>query len=118
MLVYKILRAPEWEALRRDGVTAGAPIDLQDGFVHLSDGGQVEETAARHFAGVDGLVLLALDADALGGALRWETSRGRAEFPHLYRELRLEDVVWDRPLPLVEGRHRFGRLDAPRARGD
>jgi uncharacterized protein (DUF952 family) len=118
VLVYKILRASEWETLRREGITAGAPIDVEDGFVHLSDDGQVEETAARHFAGIDGLVLLALDADALGEALRWEPSRGGALFPHLYRALQRADICWDSPLPLVDGRHRFPPLGGKRAPGE
>jgi len=113
MLVYKILRADEWAALQRDGVTAGAPIDVQDGYVHLSSSEQVAETARRHFAGVDDLHLLALEATALGDALVWEPSRGGALFPHLYRELRVRDVRWHRPLPLVDGAHAFPALDEP-----
>lgn len=107
MLVYKIFRADEWQSLQADGVSDGAPIDRQDGYVHLSTGEQAAETAAKHFAGVEGLVLLCLDADELGPELKWEPSRGGALFPHLYRELRLADIVWDRPLPLVDGVHRF-----------
>lgn len=107
MAVYKILRASEWDALAREGATAGAPVDLADGFVHLSARDQVEETAARHFAGEDDLVLAAVDEEALGDALRWEPSRGGAPFPHLYRELRLSDLLWHRRLPLLNGRHGF-----------
>ena len=107
MLLYKIFRGPEWEALRAAGETLGAPVDLADGFVHLSTPEQAPETAAKHFAGEDGLMLLAVEADALGDALRWEVSRGGARFPHLYRELRLGDVAWAVPLPLVDGVHRF-----------
>ncbi|HHM12700.1 MAG TPA: DUF952 domain-containing protein [Planctomycetaceae bacterium] len=97
MLVYKILRSDEWAAFEAAGVTDGAPIDIADGFVHLSDGEQVHETRARHFQGETGLWLLALDADSLGADLRWEPSRGGALFPHLYRPLRREDVLWARP---------------------
>lgn len=107
MLIYKIFRAPEWADLQARGETHGAPVDIADGYVHLSTAAQATGTAARHFAGEDGLVLLALDADALGEALRWEPSRGGALFPHLYRPLRLSDVLWHRPLPLVDGTHRF-----------
>lgn len=108
MLVYKILTGPEWAALERDGETAGAPVDLADGFVHLSTAGQAPETAARHFAGREGLWLLALEAGALGEALRWEPSRGGALFPHLYGPLRRADVLWAEPLPLgPDGLHRF-----------
>ena len=112
MLVYKILRSDEWAALQRDERSVGAPVDVADGFVHLSNAAQVEATAQKHFEGVPDLQLLALDADSLGEALRWEPSRGGDLFPHLYRELLLADVSWDRPLPLVDGRHVFPPLDA------
>ncbi|MCE8533987.1 DUF952 domain-containing protein [Ruegeria pomeroyi] len=107
MLIYKIFRADEWAALTCDGQSAGAPVDLADGFVHFSTAQQAAETAAKHFAGAEGLVLLACEADAMGEALKWEVSRGGALFPHLYRELRLSDVVWSQPLPLVDGVHQF-----------
>ena len=107
MLIYKIFRAPEWDALQADGSTDGAPVDLADGFIHFSTRAQVEETALKHFADVDGLWLIAVEADALGADLRWEPSRGGDLFPHLYRPLRDDDVAWARPLPLVDGLHRF-----------
>ena len=107
MRIYKILKAPEWAELQRAGETAGAPVDLADGYIHFSTAGQVAETAARHFAGQEGLVLAAFDAKALGDALVWEPSRGGALFPHLYGRLRLADVIWHADLPLVDGRHVF-----------
>jgi uncharacterized protein (DUF952 family) len=110
MLIYKILRAAEWQALCDAGEIAGAPVDVADGYVHFSTGEQAAETAARHFAGETGLVLLALDPGALGAALRWEPSRGGALFPHLYAPLRLADVLWRWPLPWDGERHRFPPL--------
>ncbi len=107
MLIYKIFRAPEWQALVDAGQTLGAPIDLADGYIHFSTAEQAAETAAKHFAGVDGLVLAALEADTLGDELKWEPSRGGALFPHLYREMRMSDVIWSKPLPLVDGVHQF-----------
>ncbi|MBN7783841.1 DUF952 domain-containing protein [Ponticoccus gilvus] len=107
MLIYKILRAEEWAALRSDKETPGAPVDVADGFIHFSTAEQARETAAKHFAGAEGLFLAALDSDRLGAALKWEVSRGGAEFPHLYGPLRLEDVVWCQPLPLEASAHRF-----------
>ena len=109
MIIYKIFRDSEWQQLQNDGVTAGAPIDVADGYVHFSTADQVEETAARHFAGEDGLYLLALDADKLD-ALKWEASRGGALFPHLYRHLRLDDILWVKPLPLGPDGHQFPEL--------
>jgi uncharacterized protein (DUF952 family) len=100
MLIYKILTGPQWAALERDGETAGAPVDLADGFVHFSTAGQVAETAAKHFAGQAGPMLLAVEADGLGKALKWEPSRGGDLFPHLYGPLLLVNVVWVRPLSL------------------
>ncbi|SFT81324.1 Uncharacterized conserved protein, DUF952 family [Sedimentitalea nanhaiensis] len=107
MLIYKIFRADEWATLQQQGETTGAPVDLADGFVHFSTAAQVAETAAKHFAGVDHLHLLAMDSDAMGDALKWEPSRGGALFPHLYRPLRLDEVIWAKPLPLIDGTHVF-----------
>lgn len=110
MLIYKVLREGEWAALQARGYTKGAPVDVADGFVHFSTADQLAVTLARHFAGQDGLVLLACDSDAHGPELRWEPSRGGALFPHLYRHLRLSDVLWHRPLPLGPEGHEPGEL--------
>ncbi|WP_136683560.1 DUF952 domain-containing protein [Falsirhodobacter xinxiangensis] len=107
MLIYKIFRRPEWEAFRDAGETDGAPVDLADGYIHISTAAQVAETAAKHFADQSDLVLVALDDAALGPDLRWEPSRGGALFPHLYRPLRMADVVWDKSLPLGAAGHIF-----------
>ena len=107
MLIYKIFRSDEWQALRRDGSTTGAPVDVADGYVHFSTSEQAAETAAKHFAGEADLFLLAVETDRLGDALKWEVSRGGAEFPHLYRMLTLDDVAWAQPLPLLNGAHEF-----------
>lgn len=107
MLIYKILRADEWQSFQDAKTTLGAPVDLADGYIHFSTATQVMETAAKHFAGADGLVLVAFDPDAMGDALTWEPSRGGALFPHLYRELSLTEVLWHRPLPLGADGHIF-----------
>ncbi|MEL7464915.1 MAG: DUF952 domain-containing protein [Pseudomonadota bacterium] len=108
MLIYKILTADQWAALERDGETDGAPVDLADGYIHFSTAEQAAETAAKHFAGRNGLMLAAVEADALGEALKWEPSRGGALFPHLYAKLTHSDVVWAKPLPLgPDGAHQF-----------
>ncbi len=107
MLIYKILRAPEWEDLQANGITVGAPVDIKDGFIHFSTAAQAGETAARHFQAAEGLMLVAVDAEKLGTELKWEPSRGGALFPHLYRTLALSDVVWYKPLPLGPNGHVF-----------
>lgn len=107
MKIYKILRAAEWAELVAKGETQGAPIDVNDGFIHFSTAAQAAETAAKHFAGEADLVLAVFDANALGDALKWEVSRDGALFPHLYAPLRLSDVQSHAPLPLVDGVHQF-----------
>ncbi|OQP85854.1 dihydroorotate dehydrogenase [Rhizobium rhizosphaerae] len=107
-VIYKIVTAPQWQAAEATGRFDGAPVDLSDGFIHFSTAEQVAETAARHFAGQGDLLLVAVDADALGEALVFEPSRGGALFPHLYGPLPLAAVRWQAALPLgPDGRHRF-----------
>jgi len=110
-LVYKIVPEPLWRLAEVEGVFAGASIDLSDGYIHLSTACQARETAALHFAGQHGLLLVAIDADLLGCALKWEPSRGGALFPHLYAQLPLDAARWVKPLPLgAEGAHVFPDL--------
>lgn len=101
-MIFKILRSEEWDAFRAAGETSGAPIDIADGYVHFSTAAQVKETASKYFAGVEGLHLLAYEAEALS-ALKWEPSRGGALFPHLFAPLRLDQMRWHAALPLVAG---------------
>ena len=107
MLILKIFRRAEWTAFSAAGATLGAPVDLADGFVHFSTAAQVAETAARYFAAESDLVLVAFDADRMGLDLKWEPSRGGALFAHLYRPLRLNEVLWDKSLPLGASGHIF-----------
>jgi uncharacterized protein (DUF952 family) len=100
MVIYKICRVPEWHEAKREHVFHGAPVDLADGFIHFSTAAQLAETAAKHFAGEAELVLVAVDSQRLGAALKWEPSRGGALFPHLYGSLPLAAVAWTAPVPL------------------
>ncbi len=109
--IYKIAPESLWREAERAGAFTGAPVDLADGFIHFSTAAQAAETAARHFAGRDGLVLVAVDAAALGEALRYEPSRGGALFPHLYGTLPMSAVRWVKPLPLGPGGHAFPELE-------
>ena len=85
--IYKILSRTDWEAARAAGRYAGSAVDARDGFIHFSTAAQAPETAAKHFAGQADLVVLEVEADDLGEALRWEPSRGGELFPHLYGPL-------------------------------
>lgn len=111
--IFKIATKGQWAKAEAACVFAGAPVDLADGYIHFSTAPQVAETAARHFAGQRDLVLVAVDPDRLGPALKWEPSRGGALFPHLYAALDLDHVIWVKPLPLgPDGTHAFPDLDA------
>lgn len=112
-MIYKICEAVLWRQAERAGVFRGASVDIPDGFIHFSSASQVRATAAKHFLGVGDLVLIAIDADALGDALKWEVSRGGELFPHLYGELPLGAVLWVKPLPLgLDRQHVFPELSA------
>lgn len=115
-VIFKIVDAPSWRAATEAGSFTGSAVDVRDGFIHFSTAAQVRETAARHFAGQSGLLLVAVEADALGDALRWEPSRGGDLFPHLYAPLPLDAVRAVTELPVgADGRHVFPDLtDRPR----
>ena len=95
---YKVLTGDEMATLERDGRFDGAPIDLRDGYIHLSTAEQLTATVDKHFAGQTGLHVAAVDLGAFGGSLRWEEARGGQRFPHLYSPLLLETVIAYGPL--------------------
>ena len=105
-ILYKILPADLWRDARARGVFVGSVVDLKDGFIHLSTAAQMRETAARHFAGQEGLVLVGFSEDRLPG-LKWEPSRGGDLFPHVYGTIDTALAVSQHPLPLENGVHRF-----------
>jgi uncharacterized protein (DUF952 family) len=108
LFAFKILTADQYARFKADGIFLGAPIDLTDGFIHMSTRQQAAETAARHFAGQDGLVMLMIDLAPLAETIRWEPSRGGALFPHLYAPLPIGAVAGKVILRLDEsGRHQF-----------
>lgn len=98
--IYKILPRAEWTTAQAAGAFAGSAVDLADGFIHFSTGRQAAETARRYFRDLSDIVVLAVEADDLGAALRWEPSRGGDLFPHLYEPLAVSAVraVTDAPL--------------------
>ncbi|MGE4220289.1 MAG: DUF952 domain-containing protein [Alphaproteobacteria bacterium] len=111
-MIYHLAKQPAWAEAQADGVYRGRPADRADGFLHFSTAVQIADSAAIHRAGEPDLVLLAVPADGLGAALRWEPSRSGKLFPHLYGELPLAQIAWAKPLPLgTDGRHVFPPLD-------
>lgn len=107
-MIYKIVPDALWRDAVANGSFSGSPVDVEDGFIHFSSASQVRETAAKHFAGVTDLVIVAVSSADLGPELRWEPSRGGDLFPHLYAALPITAVRWVKPLPLdAAGRHVF-----------
>lgn len=96
-VAYKLVDRAEWTAALAAGAYAGSAVDRADGYIHMSTADQLAETARRHYAGQDDLVLVEVDLAPLGEALKWEASRGGDLFPHLFA-----------PLP--------ARIDAPQRR--
>ncbi len=89
---FKILTADQWAAFGRDAEFSGAPVDVADGYIHLSTPDQLEETLAKHFAGQTNLTIAEIDLTALGDTIRWEVSRGNQLFPHIYGVLPISAV--------------------------
>ncbi len=107
-LIYHCCPAAAWAAAQARGAYSGSPDDRRDGFIHLSSHAQVRASTAKHRAGQTGLILLAVSADKLGPALKWEPSRGGQLFPHLYGDLPVDAVVEAMDLPLgADGEHQF-----------
>lgn len=107
-LIFHMCKAAEWAQAQAAGRYDGSSQDRADGFIHFSTAAQIVESAAKHRAGQDGLVLIEADAGCLGAALRWEPSRGGQLFPHVYGGLDLRCVRRVAPLPLGgDGRHEF-----------
>jgi uncharacterized protein (DUF952 family) len=113
--LYRIVSAPDWQVAQEQRAFYGSADDRRDGFIHLSSLDQVRETAARHYAGRDDLLLLYLRSDALTdppNALRWEVSRGGAMFPHWYAPLPIKLVHRVERLALgASGQHIFPDLE-------
>jgi taurine dioxygenase len=108
-VAYKVLTAMQMNELEQVGTFAGAPIDLTDGFIHLSTAEQIDETVAKHFAGQDDLHVAAVDLEVLGDAVHWEPSREGQLFPHIYAALPLSVVIAYGPLV----RDHAGRIRLP-----
>lgn len=105
-LIYKITPSADWATAKQSGSYTGSADDLRDGFIHFSTGEQVQGTLDKHYKGQSDLLLIAIEAEDLGPALKWEPSRGGALFPHLYAPLPTATILWEKPIALDEaGRH-------------
>ena len=92
-IAFKILTASQWAQFSADGVFHGAPVDLADGYIHLSTQDQVQGTLDKHFPGQKGLVIAEVDLTLLIDIIKWEVSRGGALFPHIYGALPMAAII-------------------------
>lgn len=115
-LMYHMADAEALKAALADSGYAGSPDDIRDGFIHFSTAETLAASAAKHRAGQEGLVLVACDPAQLGDAVKWEEARGSQLFPHLYRALQSQDILWTADLPLgPDGLHQFPDLKSGQA---
>ena len=87
MLIYKVLLPSEWAEFGRQGQFDGSPFDVSSGFIHCSSSVQVGATALRVFPDEPELVVVALETEVLGDAVRWEPGPSGEMFPHVYAPL-------------------------------
>ncbi len=110
-MIHTLVRAADWRAAEQAGAYAGSADDRRDGFLHFSASDQLRGSAAKHRAGVADLVMVSVEAAALGAALVWEPAAGGSRpglFPHLYGSLPMAAVRRVVPLPLgPDGLHVF-----------
>jgi uncharacterized protein (DUF952 family) len=93
---FKVFTDDQWVQFLQTGVFAGSPIDIADGYIHLSTGEQLEGTLARHFSGQTGLVIAEIDLGCLETKVRWEPARNGDLFPHVYGKIDRAAVIGSR----------------------
>ena len=99
-LIYKICSNAEWAEAEASGSYSGSEHDWRDGFIHFSTASQLPGTLAKHYASRTDLLLIAVDPEMLGDALRWEPARDGDLFPHLYDELPIAAALWTQALKI------------------
>lgn len=97
-IAFKVLTADQWAQFKADGIFYGAPVDIADGYIHLSTAEQLQGTIDKHFDGQIGLVIAEIDLTLLKDSIKWEESRGGALFPHVYGNLPIKAVLSHRQL--------------------
>lgn len=95
--IFKVLTRDQWARFQADKVFTGSPVDLADGYIHMSCEAQLKETMDKWYADQESVFILEIDSGMVTGDLKYEVSRGGAEFPHLFADLPLSAVgkVWD-----------------------
>lgn len=94
--IYKVLTLGQWRRFQTAGVFKGSPVDLADGYIHLSCAGQLKATLDKWYADQEEVALLQVTSADINSNVKYEVSRGGAAFPHLFADLPISAVgqVW------------------------
>ena len=51
--IFKIIDKDDWQKAQQNGTYVGSKKDIEDGYLHFSEEGQVEDTLRRHYPNKD-----------------------------------------------------------------
>ena len=93
--LYKILTLQEWNISKASGFIA-TELDLNDGFIHLSNAAQLPTTLALYFSEHEEVILLLPELKQVQDKLIYEAvdsqSKRSGKFGHLYAELKVSQI--------------------------
>ena len=93
--LYKILTPKEWEISKASGFIT-TELDLNDGFIHLSNAAQLSTTLALYFSDHEEVILLLPELKQIQDKLIYEAvdskSKRSGMFGHLYAELKISQI--------------------------
>ena len=93
--LYKILTHQEWEISKASGFIT-TELDLNDGFIHLSNTAQLSTTLALYFSDHEEVILLLPELKQIQDKLIYEAvdsqSKRSGKFGHLYAELKVSQI--------------------------
>ena len=93
--LYKILTPQEWNISKAKGFIT-TELDLNDGFIHLSNAAQLSTTLALYFSEHEEVILLLPELKQVQDKLVYEAvdsqSKRSGKFGHLYAELKVSQI--------------------------
>ena len=93
--LFKILTPHEWDISKVSGFIT-TELDLNDGFIHLSNAAQLTTTLALYFSEHEEVILLLPELKQVQDKLIYEPvdsqSKRSGKFGHLYAELKVSQI--------------------------
>lgn len=106
--VFKIFTPSEWAAFSASSVFKGSPLDIADGYIHLSAAPEMQGTLDKWYTSGDNVIIAEIDMARIKDSVKWEVSRGGAKFPHQYGALTMDDILSQNVLTRnAKGRYEF-----------